>query len=218
MLAAGGSHADMPVWDTTSWKLKYLERGHPRQVRSVAISPDGRELLSLGNEMAVLRWHLARPGKAVVHHLDFGSDIQPYLHSVSYGRDGKTYVTPGSQLIAVRNTVTEKETVIRTLPMGLDNPAVSPDGRIVAAGGGDGHLHLWDLALGRDVHRFSTKGRWCGLAFSRDGKFLASCNEETKRVTIWNVGTGAEGRSWEVIRVKSFDLLPARPDPGHRPR
>ena len=190
MLAAAGSHADMPVWSTTSWKLKYLERGHSRYVRSVAISPDGRELLSLGDEMALLRWNLTRPGEAVVCHLDFGSDIQPYLYAVSYSHDGKSYVTPGGHLIAVRNTVTGKETVTRTLPRGLGNPAVSPDGRFVAGAGNDGFVHLWDLALGRDVHRFSTKGRWCGLAFSRDGKFLGSCNEETKRVTHLERGNG----------------------------
>ena len=209
MLAAAGSHADMPVWSTTTWKLKFLERGHSRYVRAVAISPDGRELLSLGDEMALLRWDLARPGEAVVCQLDFGSDTHPYLHAVSYSPDGKSYVTPGLHLIAVRNTVSGKETLTRTLPRGLGNAAVSPDARFVAGAGDDGFIHLWDLALGRDVHAFSISGRklWCGLAFSRDGKFLSSCNEETKRVTIWNVGTGDEGRSWEVqsvSRVSTF--------------
>ena len=57
------------------------------------------------------------------------------------------------------------------------------------------------------MQEYLTKGRWCGLAFSRDGKFLASCNEETKRVTIWNVGTGDEGRSWEVPSVSRVSTL-----------
>ena len=201
----------MPVWDTKNWKLKYLERGHTHHVRSVAISPDGRELFSFGNEMALLRWQLSRPEEAVVCHLDFGSDVQPYLYSVSYSTDGKTIVVPANWRIAIRNTLTGKESVIQTNGVGYHGEvAVSPDGRMVVVCDRDAFLHIWDLALGKAVHRFPTKGGWYGLAFNRDGTFIASFNDETKRVMIWNVATGAESSSWEVksvARVSAFDPL-----------
>jgi WD40 repeat protein len=149
--------------------------------------------------MALLRWQLARPREPAVYDLTFRDDLQRYLPFVSWGPDGQTCVLPSSQVISVRDLAREKETLTLTAPLFLDNPAVSPDGKIVAGGGRDGCLHLWDLTLGRTVHRFPTKGRrWIGTAFSRDGKLLASCNEEKKRVTMWNTATGNEVCSWNI--------------------
>ncbi len=199
MMAAGGCFGDVSVWDTTNWKRKYLERGHRHYVYSVAVSPDGQEVLSLGDEPALLRWQLARRLEPVALNLSLGESVLPHPSSVSYKPDGKTYIVPGRTQITVGSTVAAKETVIRTVPLFLEDPAVSPDGRIVAGTGHDGFVHLWDLALGREVYHFPTKGGGCpGSAFSRDGKFLVSCNGETKRMTIWNVATGVESCSWEV--------------------
>jgi WD40 repeat protein len=208
LLAASGENGDVHVWDTTSWKLKYLQRGHPRNVRSVAVSPDGREVLSLGEDLALLRWQLSRPREPVVQDLTFRDHYWRYIPSISYGQDGKTWVLPGVQMIAVRNVAGEKQTVIPTAPLQLHNPAVSPDGKSVAGGGDDGCLHLWDLALGRAVHRFPHKARWwTGSAFSRDGKLLASCNEGKKQVTVWNAASANEVSSWTVPSVASVSAF-----------
>ena len=214
LLAAGGAHGDVSVWDTSSWKLRYLGRGHRHYVHSVAVSPDGGDVLSLGDEMAVLRWRLAGPPEPVAHQLNFGESIQPRLYSISYSPNGKTYIIPSRRMIAVRNTITEQETVIRTAPSEFDDPpAVGPEGRIVAGAERNRHVGcicLWDLALEREFHRFRSEGRWCGLQFSRDGRFLASCDEETKRVTIWNVAKGAESCSWNVASVSRASAFSPR--------
>ena len=43
--------------------------------------------------------------------------------------------------------------------------------------------------------------------FSRDSKFLASCNEKTKRVTIWDVAKGTESCSWDVKSVSRVSVF-----------
>ncbi len=72
----------------------------------------------------------------------------------------------------------------------------------------DGYIRLWDVALRKDVDRFTTKGRWCGLAFTPDDRFLVAYDEEQKRMTMWTVATGVERCSWtvhNVPKVVTFD-------------
>jgi len=73
--------------------------------------------------------------------------------------------------------------------------AVSPNGKIIASGNGDGMIHLWDLDTGELVLELLVEGDRSSvnsITFSPDGKFLASASDSTIR--IWEVQTGRETR------------------------
>lgn len=69
--------------------------------------------------------------------------------------------------------------------------ALSDDGRFLAMGSTDREIQVWDLERGEKIH--SLRGHVAGirgLAFSPDGRTLATCGDQ--RLKLWNVQTGTE--------------------------
>ncbi len=73
----------------------------------------------------------------------------------------------------------------------VDRAVVSPDGRLVAAGGRSrgGEFELWDPATGKEARALAAgMNSLCALAFSPDGRRLAAAGSGPVRV--WDVGSG----------------------------
>ena len=73
--------------------------------------------------------------------------------------------------------------------------AFSPDGRLLATGGVDKLVRLWDVASGRETRRFEGHTQKVNaVAFSPDGTLLASASDDNS-VVLWDVATGRKVRS-----------------------
>jgi WD40 repeat protein/predicted Ser/Thr protein kinase len=69
--------------------------------------------------------------------------------------------------------------------------AFSPNGQILASGGRNNIIQLWNWRIGKRLHTFPevSSDLW-SIAISPDGQLLASGHREGNTIKLWNLGTG----------------------------
>jgi WD40 repeat protein/serine/threonine protein kinase len=193
--AEGGT---VRLWDTEtgeSTTLKVAEGG----VDLVALSPDGKALITRGRERVLRRWDLAS-----------GTNTAWFVEAfnVFYSPDGRLIATTGrsnavqlwdsATLAAIARLESEEQLAGAAFagfgPFGgIGLPlAFSADGRVLAIGYQDDAIRLWDTSNGRLLgacigHKQGVKS----IAFAPDGRTLASSSDDST-VRFWNVASQQE--------------------------
>ena len=96
---------------------------------------------------------------------------------------------------------------------GIPAMAFSPDGNLLASGGGDQTIRIWKMATGTPVRTLTGHNRAVNsVAFSPDGTLLASAGDY-RSVRIWETATGTLVRAlightgrpgWSEVRAVAF--------------
>lgn len=168
-------------------------------VRSVAVSADGSLIVTDGGEGGVLIYD-ATTG-ALLRAIDRVGD-----NKVAFSPDGRSLVAAGFRTsdgskydpaLHLRDVETGK--LIRKFEGHTEiesySVAFSPDGRLLASGGKDKEILVWEVATGVLRHRFADQAfPVSALAFSPDSRVLASGGGE-KLIRLWDMESGSQLRA-----------------------
>ncbi len=187
------------------WRAPLLPvlRGHAWAVNSVAVTPDGKYIVSGSDDQTVRVWELAT-GQEVRR---FRAGLLSAVKTLAVTPDGK-YVVSGMDIngtVRLWELATGK--VVRRFRghrVGVNSVAVTPHGRYVVSGGWDGTVRLWELATGQEVRRFTGHEDWVrSVAVTPDGKYVVSGSRDGT-VRVWDLAAAQEVRRftghWGVVR------------------
>ena len=179
--------------------------GHAERPGRLAYFPDGRRLVSGGQDRTLRIWDLSDDRRLPLVLLAHEKRVR----AVAVGPDGKTVASTDGGEVKVWDADRPQGYIdLEAHPQGAVCYAISPDGTLLAVGGPDRTLRLWDPRTGALVAALeqpipgemraafppmfplTPRGHTLGvlsLAFGPDGKRLAVAVD--KEVHIWDVAT-----------------------------
>ncbi len=197
LFASSGADGKVIVWDLADEKaVQTLDAG--TTVRALAATADGKTLAGAADDGAVHLWEPAtgKPGPKLAGATD-------WLLAVALSPDGKSVAAAGYDgRLRIWDVGSSKVLVDAPAqpppPPNAPPPAAnvvsalafSPDGKLIAVGGADGVIHLFQTADGKLARSLpGHTSAVSGLAFHPGGGLLASASRD-RTVRLWNPASG----------------------------
>jgi RNA polymerase sigma factor (sigma-70 family) len=220
-LASGGDDTKVRLWDVATGSAQGLLDGHNASVRALVFAPGGKALASGGDDHTVRLWDQSSPKE--VRRL---SGHTGGVRAVAFSADGQRLASaaeddtvrlwdPGTG--AARGMLLPRKRLANRTPPpppGMVALSFAPWGHVMAVGGADGSVRLWD-GIDGEAHatlRGSAEAV-AGLAFAADGRLFL---------------TDVDGvvQAWPSVRARApapratltAPPGPKRPSEGENPR
>ena len=205
-LASASLDRTVRLWDVAARKEREPALLHPNMVWALGFSPDAKTLATAGSDFIAKLWDTKTWTEEAT--LPTGNGARALAFAPKAKILAVTMGSVNDPKVQLWNLETRQ--IHATLPghsIGPECVAFDPDGALLATGGHDRTVILWDVAAGKKLKTLYHENLVQGVSFSADGKILASCDglynrpEEPGAAKLWDVATRKE-------------LLPLLPHPG----
>jgi len=189
-VAAGDTDETIRIWE---WRggTQQMALRVPSVITNLAYSPDGRTLVSVGDERTICIWDV---GNGELRRTVTGHHGK--VETVAFHPGGKLYATGGEDG-EINLWDAEGMTPVHTLHGHTDFVlclAFAPDGVTLASCGADQTVHLWDVASGTLRSILTGHRGWVtAVAFAADGNAVFTGGYD-QSVRLWDIRSGQELR------------------------
>jgi WD40 repeat protein len=189
-LASGGlddvkkEQYSLRLWDpVTGQELVKCALPKNEPPTCIAFAPNGDRLIAAIAEADTFIFDV-KTGKSLQRLPHF------WARRVGWSPDGKVVVSIAGPTLRHWDPATGKERFLKFEGHqgGVSAVALSPDGKHLASGGEN--IRLWEPGTGRQIRKIGAPGT--ALAFSLDGKLLASLGHGSRTLHVWDPATGQE--------------------------
>lgn len=225
-VAAAGNDHTIYLWSLATGKLKLSLQGHFRAIGTLAFAGDGHTFVSGSFDQTIRLWD-SQHGYPLRTYHGYANEIQ----SLTLNADGRYLANANvDQTICIwdakaaapdlsvtpSNLSTQRHSVPHQIIQNDDGPvfcvAFHPEHNLLASAGQSGTIRIWDVAqAGRltcELRR--SHDAILSLAFSADGKWLASGTED-RTIFLWDLEHRHCVRIYEC-HTKMIETLAFTPD------
>jgi WD40 repeat protein/tRNA A-37 threonylcarbamoyl transferase component Bud32 len=190
LVSASEDHT-IRLWDPHSGDALAVLSGHTAEVLGIEFAADGQTLVSISRDGTIRLWDMCTVESSGVlrGHATF-------VYSVAYHPDGEHVASASWDGTArIWNVTTGRQTASFAHGDGaiVSSVAFQPSGKLLASRTRNA-VFLWDVATGREVHRWKAPGggwRDTRVTFNHRGDRIASGLRD-REIGIWDVESHAE--------------------------
>ncbi|GAB4541267.1 MAG: NB-ARC domain-containing protein [Pleurocapsa sp.] len=191
LLATADTNGEVKIWDINTYQEILNFPAHPVWVWSVAWSPNDRFLATVADDKLVKLWD-RKSGKLL--KVFAGHELS--VVKVSFSPDGEFLASSGQDSVVKiwsidRPSISSKNLIGHSYRVwGLAFQPICPNyptkPRIIATGGEDKTIRIWNYITGECLKTLSGHEAWVkSVAFSPDGQLLASGSFD-KTIKLWH--------------------------------
>jgi WD40 repeat protein len=236
-VVSGGYDGKLIWWDLENRRAIRTTDAHARQIRMIAVSPDGSKVASVGDDMVCRVWNAAtgeRLHELRGHQERTPTDFTSMLYCCAFSADGRHLATgdrvghvvvwdaqEGRQLSAVEAPLLYTWDGVQRIRSigGVRAVAFSPDGTQLAVGGvgqienvdglgGPSRVEIFDWDRRERVHEFTgAQGLINRLIYNRDNSWLCAIGGGNSGIIIFQDPTARTLIHQGTIPMATHDAI-----------